>query len=116
MKKLTVLFTPIILLALSPFETPKEKGFDLSVFDTKRTIENIKAMKNKTVTCRYVCDKKIYKEQKIADAISFYKSETKWLSQTYQDNADRLYKKHLHYLEDDLVTPQVFRHQLDKKA
>ena len=30
-------------------------------------------MKNKKIKCRWVCDKKVYKEQKIADAISFYR-------------------------------------------
>lgn len=77
MEKILILLCPIILLASSPFETPKDHSFDLSQFDTKRTIENTKAMKNKTVTCRYICDKKLYKEQKIADAISFYKAEIK---------------------------------------
>lgn len=77
MEKILILLSPIILLASSPFETPKDHNFDLSHFDTKRTIENSKAIKNKIVRCRYVCDKKIYKEQKIADAISFYKAKTK---------------------------------------
>lgn len=77
MKLLTILLCPIILLASSPFETPKEHGFDLSKFDTKRTLENTMAIKNKVVTCRYICDKKLYKEQKIADAIFFYKSKIK---------------------------------------
>jgi hypothetical protein len=77
MKKLLFALIPIGLLATSPFETPKERGFDLSQFDTKMTQENIQATKNPTVTCRYVCDKKVYKEQKIAEAISFYKLEVK---------------------------------------
>ncbi|MFT5660473.1 MAG: hypothetical protein ACI9TV_001114 [Sulfurimonas sp.] len=77
MKKLFILLTPILVIAISPFETPKEYHLDLSKFDTKRTEENIKAMENKTVICRYVCDKKIYKEQKIADAIFFYKNTAK---------------------------------------
>ena len=77
MKKLLILFLPIFLMAISPFETPKEYYLDLSKFDTKRTKENIKAINNKTVSCRYVCDKKVYKEQKIADAIFFYKNSAK---------------------------------------
>ena len=77
MKKLIILFLPMFLLANSPFESPKEHSLDLSAFDTKATDENIKAIKNKTVTCRDVCDKKVYKEQKIADAISFYKKKAK---------------------------------------
>jgi hypothetical protein len=43
------------------------------MFDTKRSEVNQKVIENKKLKCRYVCDKKIYKEQKIADAISFYK-------------------------------------------
>ncbi len=77
MKKLLFLFLPIILLALSPFETKKPKSFDLSIFDTKRALVNTKAISNNKIKCRLVCDKKIYKEQKIADAISFYKKNTK---------------------------------------
>jgi len=72
MKKLIILLAPLYLLALSPFESPKRNSFDLSVFNTKKSTENIEAIDNKKVKCRYVCDKKVYKEQKIADAISFY--------------------------------------------
>lgn len=75
MKKLFLLLIPILIMAQSPFETPKAYHLDLSKFNTKRTKENTKAMENEVVTCRYVCDKKIYKEQKIADAISFYKRD-----------------------------------------
>ncbi len=45
-----------------------------SNFETKVSHENRAAMKNKKIKCRWVCDKKLYKEQKIADAISFYKN------------------------------------------
>lgn len=76
--KILLLWTlPLILSAISPFESPAINNFDLSVFDTKRTIENNKAIKNEEIICREVCDKKLYKEQKIADAISFYKRKTK---------------------------------------
>jgi len=61
MKILIPLLLSVILLANSSFET-------------KVSPENRKAMENKKVKCRWVCDKKIYKEQKIADAISFYKN------------------------------------------
>lgn len=74
MKKLLFIIIPITLLATSPFESPKNKHFNLSAFNTKKTDENTQAMKNKKVKCRYVCDKKVYKEQRIADAISFYKT------------------------------------------
>jgi hypothetical protein len=44
-----------------------------TLYDTKLSDANKKAMQNKKIKCRWVCDKKIYKEQKIAEAISFYK-------------------------------------------
>jgi len=61
MNKLIYLLLSTILLSNSSFET-------------KVSPENRAAMKNKKIKCRWVCDKKLYKEQKIADAISFYKS------------------------------------------
>jgi hypothetical protein len=73
MKKILFLALPLLLEAISPFESPEPNSFNLSAFDTKRSVENEKAVDNEKIKCRYVCDKKIYKEQKIADAISFYK-------------------------------------------
>ena len=43
-------------------------------FEKKASKEVLEAMKNEKVKCRWVCDKKLYKEQKIAEAISFYKN------------------------------------------
>jgi hypothetical protein len=43
-------------------------------FEKKPSKLNCDAMKNEKIKCRWVCDKKIYKEQKIAEAISFYKN------------------------------------------
>ena len=48
--------------------------FSNSSFETKATPENRAAMENKKIKCRWVCDKKLYKEQKISDAVSFYKN------------------------------------------
>jgi hypothetical protein len=48
--------------------------FSQTQFEPKVTAENEKAMQNEKIKCRWVCDKKIYKEQKIAEAISFYKN------------------------------------------
>lgn len=75
MKKLIILLFPLIVFSASPFDTPLEISYDLSVFDTKRTKSNTKAMENSKIICREVCDKKLYKEQKIAEAISFYKKK-----------------------------------------
>jgi hypothetical protein len=47
---------------------------ELAVFNTKVTNENKMASENEKIKCRYVCDKKVYKEQKIAEAVSFYKN------------------------------------------
>ena len=77
MMKIAIYLLPISLLALSPFESPEPNSFDTSVYETKETIENKKALKNKKITCRYVCDKKVYKEQEISNAVSFYKARKK---------------------------------------
>ena len=47
--------------------------FSEHIYEKKTSLENIAAMKNEKIKCRWVCDKKVYKEQKIADAISFYR-------------------------------------------
>lgn len=104
MKLLFILISPFLLFALSPFETPKFKYNDSSIFntpkrgipntslfnteasekidtrayDTKDRDENKKASKNSQIICRYICDKKIYKEQKIMDAVEFYNKERKF--------------------------------------
>ncbi len=48
----------------------------VSMFETKKDEVNVDAQKNQKVRCRVVCDKKIYKEQKISEAIEFYKKST----------------------------------------
>lgn len=48
--------------------------FGEKIYETRVSNANKKAMENERVKCRWVCDKKIYKEQKIAQAISFYKN------------------------------------------
>jgi hypothetical protein len=78
MKKVFFLIFPILLEALSPFDSPKPHSFDLSIFNTKKSAMNEQAVKNPKISCRYVCDKKVYKEQEIADAVSFYKSSKEY--------------------------------------
>ncbi|MFA7610111.1 MAG: hypothetical protein WCY51_01320 [Sulfurimonas sp.] len=46
----------------------------MSAYETKKNELNESAGKNSKIKCRLVCDKKIYKEQKISDAIEFYKN------------------------------------------
>ena len=72
--KSLIIFTPILLLALSPFESPKANVFDTSAYETKETKETNMASENKKINCRYVCDKKLYKEQQIGNAVSYYKN------------------------------------------
>jgi hypothetical protein len=45
-----------------------------TIYATKVSKQNIEAMHNPKIKCRWVCDKKIYKEQKISEAVSFYKN------------------------------------------
>jgi len=59
----------IIFLLLLTFTAQSE-----TIYATKVSKQNIEAMHNPKIKCRWVCDKKIYKEQKISDAISFYKN------------------------------------------
>lgn len=78
MKKILFILSPILLQALSPFESSAPHDFNLSVFNTNKNILNVKANENQKIKCRLVCDKKIYKEQEIADAISFYKNSKEY--------------------------------------
>lgn len=48
--------------------------FSETIYESKPSKENYSAMQNKKIKCRTVCDKKIYKEQKISDAVLFYKN------------------------------------------
>lgn len=73
MIKLLFLFLPLFLYAKSPFESVNQKNFNLSAYETKKNEVNEQATKNVKVTCKFVCDKRVYKEQKISDAIEFYK-------------------------------------------
>ena len=75
--KYLLLLLPLLLFAKTPFETLDMSDMDLSAYETKKGEQNLQASKNVKVTCRLVCDKKIYKEQKISDAIEFYKKAKK---------------------------------------
>jgi len=78
MKKSFMIFVPVLLFGTSPFESPEPNSFNLSVFETQATEENIKASENEKIKCRKVCDKKIYNEKKIADAVEFYKNSNRY--------------------------------------
>jgi hypothetical protein len=75
--KSLLLFLPLLLWAQSPFETLK-KDLDMSVYETKKSEANLQASQNVKIRCRLVCDKKVYKEQTITDAIEFYKKSKEY--------------------------------------
>jgi len=74
MFKILILFFPLLLLAISPFESPKPNLFDTKAYEGTKTLLNEKVINNKKIKCRVVCDKKLYKEQQISDAVTYYKN------------------------------------------
>lgn len=83
MIKLSFLLLPLLLVAQTPFDTVAAKNVDMSAYEKKKSYAVEQASKNVKVTCRLVCDKRVYKEQKISDAIEFYKN-----SKEYRFNKD----------------------------
>ncbi len=69
-----LLILPAILFGDCAVGSPQETYMDVPAFEAKANSLNAQASKNEKLKCRVVCDKKIYKEQKIADAISFYRN------------------------------------------
>ncbi len=61
-------YIAIFLLLLTPLSLNAEK-----IYGNKLTQANKETIQNSKIKCRWVCDTKIYREQKIAKAISFYK-------------------------------------------
>jgi len=52
MKKLFLLLIPVLIMARSPFETPKEYNLDLSKFDTIQFLDEPKGFfSNRWITC-----------------------------------------------------------------
>ncbi len=82
MIRLFYIIFPLLMFASSPFDTKEAKKFNLSAFEKKKSIENKKASENEKIKCRLVCDKKVYKEQKISDAVEFYKNSTDYFSKS----------------------------------
>lgn len=52
--------------------------FGERIYDTTFTPENKEAMDNPKIKCRMVCDKKLYRQQEIGEAISFYKNSKRY--------------------------------------
>jgi len=82
MKKIVLLLCSVTLFADGPFDTPEPKSFDLSMFNTVERALNKKAAKSPKISCRYVCDKKLYREQVISEAISFYKENNDYFKKS----------------------------------
>lgn len=76
-----LIFLPVLLLAVSPFDS-KVNNFNLSAYETTKRTENIKASENEKLKCRWVCDKKVYNEQKISEAIEFYKNNKNYFKES----------------------------------
>lgn len=78
MKALFLIF-PLLTYAQYPVEQKtKSRDFDVSIYEKKKEPLNEQAEKNSKIRCRYVCDKKLYKEQKISEAIEFYKNSKEY--------------------------------------
>ena len=77
MKLQILLLFPLLLIAQSPFES-KSNSYDMSAYETKKSELTEMAKNNAKIRCRYVCDKKVYKEQKISDALEFYKNSKEY--------------------------------------
>lgn len=86
MKKIILILISALAFAQSPFETPAPHEYVLSMFNTNRCTESKKASENEKIKCRYVCDKKIYKEQVIADAINFYTNSKDYSFKVYSSS------------------------------
>jgi len=71
-----------MIFILFPFLSIASSTYDFSVFEKKNSIENKQAAENKKIKCRLVCDKKIYKEQKISEAIEFYKNSKDYFNKS----------------------------------
>ncbi|QOP40237.1 hypothetical protein FJR03_00160 [Sulfurimonas marina] len=71
MIKFLLFFMPVLLLG--------ER-----IYDSTLSPENKEAMNNPKIKCRMVCDKKLYRQQEIAEAISFYKRSKEYKFETNQ--------------------------------
>jgi len=72
MRWLIYLILPLFLNAQSPFDSIITPPHQADIFNSSKNKLYIRVSENEKIRCRYVCDKKLYKEQVIADAITFY--------------------------------------------
>ncbi len=86
MRKIIILLFCVSLFAQSPFESIITPPHQANMFNTSKSKLNVKVSENKKIKCRYVCDKKIYKEQVIADAITFYLNSKDYSFSTYSSS------------------------------
>ncbi|QOY52148.1 hypothetical protein [Candidatus Sulfurimonas baltica] len=78
MIKILILLFPLLLFGLSPFESSNSDSFKSSTHKINKSNKKIVASKNTQIRCRCVCDKRMYKEQKISDAVLFYKNNREY--------------------------------------
>jgi hypothetical protein len=77
-----MIITALFFLIIPPLDAER-------LYSSKPSNANKEALQNRKIKCRLVCDKKLYKEQKIAEAVSFYKNSQyytfkKTLSNSYE--------------------------------
>jgi hypothetical protein len=65
MKMYLLFFIPVLL-------------FGERIFDSTFSPQNKEAMNNPKIKCRMVCDKKLYRQQEITKAISFYQNSKRY--------------------------------------
>ncbi|MCF6330144.1 MAG: hypothetical protein L3I99_01190 [Sulfurimonas sp.] len=86
MRKIILFLFSISLFAQGPFESITTPPHQTSMFNSTKNELNIKASENEKIKCRYVCDKKIYKEQVISDAITFYLNSKDYSFNSYSSS------------------------------
>lgn len=86
MKCLIYLTLPLLLNAQSPFESVATAPHMADMFNSTKNKIYIKVSENEKIKCRYVCDKKIYREQVIADAIAYYINSKDYSFSTYNSS------------------------------
>ncbi len=74
MNMIFLLLFAVILFVAAPVGAHEGIYFDLPALEAKANSLNAQASKHEKIKCRVVCDKKIYKERKIEEAILFYKN------------------------------------------
>lgn len=78
MNRILILLFPLLLFGLNPFEPSDSGSLKHSTHKTDKSKKKMMSSKNTQIRCRCVCDKRAYKEQKISDAVLFYKNNKEY--------------------------------------